>query len=103
MTTTLTQFNTVELEALLEKHDFVGAKKIIDEVIDQDLTKEEKGAAYVKLATIYLNMTNKINAQYIQQLDNALALSKKLKLSEKGFEKTIKTEEIKQQLAEDSK
>jgi hypothetical protein len=91
-----------KLEALIEHKDFATAKKIIDSAIDQDISKEERGKAYVHLAKIYLHLTNKINEEYVSELDKTIKLAKDVTSSQKESNKTIKTAELRQQLADDS-
>lgn len=98
----IVQIDTDKLEALIEQKDFVAAKKMLVDYIDQGVSKEEQGKTYVHLAKIYLHVSNKITENYIKELDETIELAKKVTASQKASDKEIKTAEIRQKLAEDS-
>lgn len=103
MTSASLPIDTVQIQHLIEEKNFVEAKKIIDAVIDQKLSPAEKGEIYVKIASIYLEITNKLNRQYIEELDNTIDLLKQVNNSEKSSGEELKLAEVKQNLATDSK
>lgn len=102
MTTATLPVDFEKLEDLIAHKNFVEAKKMIDEVVDKKLSKEEKGAVYVKVASIYLTITNKLNKAYLEQLDATLGLIKEVTASEKSTDAELKVAEVKQQLATNS-
>ncbi|MEN9649173.1 MAG: hypothetical protein RL094_140 [Candidatus Parcubacteria bacterium] len=102
MTTASLPVDFAKLEDLISHKDFVGAKKIIDDVVDQNLSPQQKGEVYVKVASIYLTISNKLSAAYLEQLDSTLDLIKQATKSEKKTDDDFKMVEVQQNLAANS-
>lgn len=96
------QLDFAKLEELLSQRNFAEAKKMVDAVVDQELAPEERGEVYVKIAALYLDITNKINDAYIAQMDQTLDLIQQVTSSERSIDDKLKVAEIQQQLATNS-
>lgn len=91
-----------QFEKLIAANDFAGAKVLLDEVTDQELTEEEKGEIYTKITSAYLKAKHQINKDYIKTLDETIELLEKTNKSEKLTDEKIKLVEIKLGLLKDS-
>lgn len=96
------QLDIDQFEKLIAANDFAAAKKLLDEVTDQELTEEEKGEIYTKIASAYLKASHEINKEYIKTLDETIELLEKANKSEKLSDEKIKMAEIKIDLLKDS-
>ena len=99
---TNTPFDINEIEKLIAANDFEGAKKMLDDVVDQQLTSEEKGEIYTKIASAYLEATHAVNQEYIKKLDETLELMGEVEKEEKKEHDKLKVLEIKLGLQKDS-
>lgn len=98
MTSASIPFDPQVLTELIEQKKFVEAKKIIDDVLSEPLTSEQKGEIYVKVASLYLDISNRINKEYLDELNTAVDLLKQTSKDQKGSEEKIKIAEIKENL-----
>lgn len=81
----MNKLDTKKLEKLLTEKKLDEAKALLEDFFHKvELTPEEKGALYVNLAKIYLEVNNRINGQYLKMLDNMLEALKKV--DQKGKE-----------------
>lgn len=90
--------DTKKLEALLAKEDWPQAKKLLEDYLQSDLTPEEKGAAYVKFASIYLDVTNRLNQAYKETLEEAVGFADEVKAKEKEIKEKAGASSVKQQI-----
>ena len=70
------------LGQLIDDKKYDEAKAVISAAVKDDLTDDEKGAALVGLASVYLNMSNNISQQYIDTLKETIDALEKLKKAE---------------------
>ena len=61
-----------ELEKLLSEKKTDEAKALIKGIVLEKMTPEEKGESLVNIASMYLDIMNKIDRQYEQALKDAL-------------------------------
>lgn len=61
------------LEQLLVDGKFDDAKKMLNEYLSADLSKEEKGAIYVAFVMTYVSVMNKVYDQYNEALDETIS------------------------------
>jgi len=61
-----------QLSELLDAQKWDEAKELLDSYLNAPLSLEEKGAAYVAFVTTYLEMVNRVQEQYLAELDNLL-------------------------------
>lgn len=95
---TMPTIDTTKLEQLLTEEKWDEAKKILDQYFQGDLTPEQRGGAYVQLASIYLQVNNRLNRQYEQTLDDALAVLKSINTSEAVAKDTAAVDDAKRQI-----
>lgn len=98
MAKTRKQIDSEKLERYLEKGDFASAKKIISNFIDQDLDPAEKGRIYTETLAAYLELTNKVNQEYLNQIKETTAALKDIREHEKQDGDTIRKMEIEESL-----
>ncbi|MES3005668.1 MAG: hypothetical protein V4664_01830 [Patescibacteria group bacterium] len=91
-----------QFERLIAANDFAGAKKLLDEVTDQQLSEAERGEIYTKISSAYLKASHEINKEYIKNLDDAIELLEKANKAEKLTDEKIKLAEVKLNLLKDS-
>ncbi len=87
-----------KLEAFIKSGDFKGAKKLIGAFLDQELSPEEKGHIYTQIISTYLSISNKMNASYLQQLNDSLAALKKFNVLNKKNDDKLRVDEIQEKL-----
>ena len=99
---TTTSFDIQEIEKLITAKDFAGAKKMLDDAVDQKLTQEEKGEIYTKIAGAYLQASHAANQEYIEKLDETIGLLEDVHKAEKKGNEKLKLMEVKLGLQKDS-
>src|SRR3989338_11189095 len=77
------------LESLLEEGKYDEAKKVLEGYFSAELTEEEKGAAYVDFARIYMEVMTKLNKSEEALLDEEIAQLKAINSAEKDAEKHL--------------
>lgn len=90
--------DTKKLEALLAKENWAEAKKLLEDYLSSDLTPEEKGAAYVKFASVYLDVMNRLNEAYKETLEEAVAFGEEVKAKEKEIREKAGASAVKEQI-----
>src|SRR5262245_43111439 len=65
--------DTNTLEQLLVDGKFDEAKKMLNEYLSADLTKEEKGAIYVAFVMTYVSVMNRVYDKYNEALDETIS------------------------------
>jgi len=71
-----------QLQELLDAQKWDQAKELLDSYLNSPLSLEEKGAAYVAFVSTYLEMVNRIQEQYLNELDKLLESIKVIKRQE---------------------
>lgn len=57
-----------KLEELLSANKLDEAQALVQDFLAQDLSKEEKGEAYIDMASLYMRVATKLNQEYSEFL-----------------------------------
>lgn len=87
-----------KIEELLEAGKKDEARQLIISGVKEKLTDQEKGAALVDFASIYLEVSNSIQRKYKAQLEEVIAGLKKIKAAEAGLDDKVRIAELKKDL-----
>ncbi|MFA7244401.1 MAG: hypothetical protein WC080_03890 [Patescibacteria group bacterium] len=60
--------NIEEIEKLLKEGKKDEAKKLITDLVSQDMSDKERGSVYTDLALAYMEISNEINRKYLEEL-----------------------------------
>jgi len=82
----MTPLDTKQLEQKLTAQDWDGAKQVLRDFFDQEMTPQERGEAYVAAAELYLQVNNAIDKQYSEELASAIKNLQQLDQSEKKLD-----------------
>lgn len=75
--------DTKNLEQLVEQKKWTEAKKLLEEFFNSiELSGEEKGEIFTKLASIHMQIVNNINKRYEKSLDEMISALKKIDAKE---------------------
>ncbi|MDO8601943.1 MAG: hypothetical protein Q7R62_02355 [bacterium] len=102
-TMTKPQFDTEQLESLLNARQWQKAKALLNSFLQAEITQEEKGAIYVAFVTTYLSVMNRISAEYEAALDDAITNVKVLNAKEKEVHTKIDLARVKNEIKQMSK
>src|SRR5438552_1756076 len=61
----------LQLEQLVEDEKFEQARALLVSYFSQPLSPEERGQAYVDVASVYLDITNYFNKQRVELMESA--------------------------------
>ncbi len=86
------------IEALLAEKKYDDVRTVLRAATDEKMTSLQKGAAFTGLASMYLDISNKINGQYLQALNEALAGLEALNLGQSKFNDKVRIGEVKESL-----
>src|SRR3989338_1524189 len=86
------------LEVLLEEGKYGEAKNVLEGYFSTELTEEEKGAAYVDFARIYMEVMTKLNKSEEALLDEEIAELKAINAGEKDAVKNIDLNRLKKDI-----
>ncbi len=75
--------NQNDISELVQKEDWQGVKNIFEQLLNEPLSKEEKGWVYLNLAMIYIHLNNIVNKNYNSILSDVLESIKKTSSLEK--------------------
>lgn len=90
--------DTKKLEELLAAEKWDEAKVILEDYFKADWPAEDRGAVLANLASIYLEVNNKIGREYERTLDEAILALKEIKSREKKIDDKIKMAKIKSEI-----
>lgn len=79
----MNQADATKLTEYLEKEEWDKAKQLMDGFMKSLSTEDARGEAYLGLASVYMEVNNKLNHRYEQALDDAIATLKDIKSAEK--------------------
>jgi hypothetical protein len=89
-----------KLDHLMEAGKWDEAKVMLDGYISQMTSAEQMGASYLSLASIYLKVMNRLDADYEATLDETLAALKKLDAAEQSTKDQIGIEDARQKISD---
>lgn len=90
--------DTKNIEQLLIEKKYDEVRKIITELTSAKFSDEEKGAVLVGISSIYLDISNAINANYRDALKEVIASMKEIDKAENSVSEKIKLEEVRRKL-----
>lgn len=61
-----------QIEAELKSGNTAKAGEMIRELLNEDLSTDEKGATILALVTTYMNMVNEVNKEHLDDLNEAI-------------------------------
>lgn len=79
-----------KLESLLDAKKYDEARELINAAVSENLTQEQRGAALAGIASVYVEVSNAINARYKDALEEAVAGIKQLKAAESRANDKVK-------------
>ncbi|MEI8328062.1 MAG: hypothetical protein WCG02_02910 [Candidatus Taylorbacteria bacterium] len=88
-----------KLKSLLEEKKFDEVKKIIEDVAKQPMSDEEKAAAAVGVASIYMETVNQIGEEYRESLKEILVGLERINKAQGEAEDRVKIAEVRNSLA----
>lgn len=94
MNNLLTQF-----ELLLKALKWQEAKKMLEKLVNQELTPKEEAEAKVLQARLEIKLENAINAAYIDSLDESIGRLKELQAKGRAFFEKVKLAKTRAELA----
>ena len=86
--------HNTDLELLIEKEDWHGVKNFFEQLLNEPLSKEEKGWLYLNLAMIYIRLNSSVNKNYDTLLSGILESLKKVSSAENELAKQATYSEI---------
>ena len=92
------EIDTTKLEALLKGKNFEEAKKILSDYFSENMTSEQQASLHLDLATLYLQVMNKINGRYIASLKSILGDLDDINLTEKKSKDSLNLAEVRSSL-----
>lgn len=90
--------DTTKLEALLEGKNFDEAKKLLSDYFNQTMSSEQQASLHLDLATLYLQVMNKINGRYIGSLQSVLGDLDEINKTEKKAKNSLNLAEVRSSL-----
>ena len=87
-----------QIEKLLAEKKYAEVGQIISDAAATPMTSEEKGAAFTGVASVYMDVMNKINIQYRDALKEAIEAMKKLNKAESGLKDKIAAADLREKL-----
>jgi len=93
-----TNIDSKNIEDLLAHKKYDEVRAIISASVHQKFSEEEKGAALVGIASIYMDISNSINAAYRDALQEAIDGIKEINKAESKFADKIKLAEVREGL-----
>ncbi len=92
------EIDTEKLESLLAENKSEEAKALLEAYFKQPLTDEEKGALYTYYAQVYLEVTKKIQEEYIESLRQIVSDLESLDAYSKGMSDKIQLGQVRAEL-----
>lgn len=90
--------DTTKLEELLKGKNFKEAKQILVDYFNQRMTSEQQASLHLDLATLYLQVMNKINGRYIDSLKSVLGELDDVNKAEKKSKDSLNLAEVRTSL-----
>ncbi|HEV7702353.1 MAG TPA: hypothetical protein VGO63_02840 [Candidatus Paceibacterota bacterium] len=87
-----------KIELLLEKGDYNSVRQIVEKMVEKNLTDEERGEGLAAIASVYLDISNAINENYVDALREAIEGMKKINQAEKVVKEDINVRDIRAKL-----
>lgn len=87
-----------KIEKLLSAKKYDEVKFLIKEAVDKKFSSKERGAALVAAASLYIQVSNKIQARYRDLLREAVMGVKKLKDSERQVADRVQLDDVREGL-----
>jgi len=87
-----------QVETLLKEKKYDEVCALIKGAAEAPMTDKEKGAALVGIASVYMDVSNSIGAQYRDALDEAIAGMKAINVAETDMGDKIKLASVRQGL-----
>ena len=89
----ITKFKDLVKENRLDE-----AKAILARIIEKPLTDEERGAVLTNLAMFYIEVSNSMDKEFLDNYEKTMAAIKKIESSQKGLEDKQKLASIRKSL-----
>lgn len=89
-----------QLKKALSSGNPSAIKKLIDEALDSDFSSAEKGEILTNLAYSYLQMTNEVQAAYLETLEASIQSLQKVDADDKNAKEYLKIEKVRRKLQE---
>ena len=87
-----------QLESLIEADKFDEAKELIASYFKQPLSTEERGQAYLDVASTYLDIANHFNKERAELLESSVKALEDLNKKDKSLEDLISLQNIRNKL-----
>lgn len=92
------QIDSQKLEQSLREKRYDDVKNIINEIVNSELTEEERGEGLVAFLSVYMEIMNSINIEYRDTLKEILAEMQGLNLSESKMSDQMKLKKVREDL-----
>lgn len=87
-----------DIQKLIDEKKFEEAAALIKAATHEQLSGKQKGELYAGLASVYMKLTNAVNAGYRDALQEAIESAKKLQKVEVGVKEKISLAEVREKL-----
>lgn len=87
-----------KLEQYLAEKKYDEAKAMITDIVNAELTEEERGEGLVGFLSVYVEIMNRVNTQYKDVLKEILADMQGLNLAESKMTDDIKLKKVREDL-----
>ena len=87
--------NFGNVEALLKEGEWKKIEALFDEIMKN---RDPKATPYVDAMTLYAKVHNFLNRQYLERMEKALALLKKMDIVEKKFDSDVGIAKVKEKI-----
>lgn len=87
--------NFGNVEALLKEGEWKKIEAMFDEIMKN---RNAKATPYVDVMTLYAKVNNFLNRQYLERMEKALALLKKMDAVEKQFDSDASIAKVKEKI-----
>jgi hypothetical protein len=92
------QIDSQKLEQYLAEQKYDEVKQMINDIVNAELTEEERGEGLVSFLSVYMEIMNSINVSYRDALKEILADMQGLNLAQSKATDKIKLQKIREDL-----
>jgi hypothetical protein len=87
-----------KLEQYLAEKKYDEAKQLINDIVNAELTEEERGEGLVAFLSVYMEIMNSVNTAYRDALKEILADMQGLNLAESNSKDKIRLKQVRESL-----
>ncbi len=92
------QIDSQKLEQYLAEQKYDEVKQMINDIVNAELTEEERGEGLVAFLSVYMEIMNSVNTAYRDALKEILADMQGLNLAESNSKDKIRLKQVRESL-----